>query len=95
MEEQHPWTSQQLKEEEKDTKERAAGTKEKVKVKERATEDTKEKAKDTNVTEKVQLDKETPLDRRDNTSNRTKAKKKEAKENKHKMYVTDADNPDT
>ena len=45
MEEQHPWTSQQSKEKEKDTKERAS-TKVKAQVKGRATEDTKDKAKD-------------------------------------------------
>ena len=47
-----------------------ANTKERAKAKERAMEDTKEKEKDTKVTEKVQLDKGIPSDRRDNIHNR-------------------------
>lgn len=69
VEEQHQWTSQQLKEKAKDTKEKA-NTKERAKAKERAREDTRVKGKDTKVTERVQLVKAILVDQKDNHRSR-------------------------
>ena len=84
MEEGHPWTSQQLKAKEKDTKERA-NTKEKDK--ERATENTKEKDKERATEDTKEKDKE-------RATEDTKEKEKELKGSKHKTGATDVDNKD-